>query len=841
MQRIRRARAVPMNNEAGDPTGRNTEEGQRGQRTRTDVRRRLAPLLVVSAFAAMVIGLSWLKTPSGQETAGRKPWRAIGAIYPRISAAGEAIVFSYQGAIWRMTREGGVMRRLTSAPGFDTEPAWSHDGKRVAYVNSSNGELHVGDAETGAPQKLPGKVLADGKLCFHPEGRRLLGNFRLEGAEARPQALAWLDLESGLVQPVLDPPRQLRAFCLSPDGKQIAFATTQDVEGEQGGHNGPQADVWVVPAGGGEPRKLVRFRSRIFDLSWGGRDLYFSTDLGGAHNDLWTMSLDDPSRPRKLTSGQADEDSPSLSADAHWLVYTDNHENATAIVVRDLNTGDEKTLSVSRLDFGKPTSTVRLTVVEKGTNRPLVARVSLQQQEGKYFAPVGSLYRIYGSLEHFYCRKQAEMTVPAGKYLVRAFRGLEYRVAQREIDLAPDQNGTIRLELERWADPASRSWYSGESHIHANYGYGHWYNTPESMRLQLEGEGLNVANFMVANSDTDGVFDREFFRGAPDPQSDPQTVLYWNEEFRATLWGHMTLLDLRQLVEPIFTGFKDTTNPWDVPTNADIADQTHVQGGHVNYTHPASNVADPFLSAYSAKAVPVDVALGKIDSLDVNWGEATISLWYRLLNCGFQLPASAGTDCFLNRIRSRLPGSDRAYVKIDGDFSYGEWIKNLRTGRSFFTNGPMLEFSLGDKSLGQTLRLAGAGDVPVRASALSQFPLDRVELVYNGNVVATGQLSPDHLRGLIEQPVKIGRSGWLSFRAFGDNQSQAHTSPIYVEVAGKPTASRGDAEYFLQWIERLEAKLKERGRVPKPELKEHVEWQLNAARAVYRKMAAQSD
>lgn len=805
------------------------------------MRRRLIPLLVVSAFAAVVIGLSWLKTPSGQETAGLRRWKAIGAICPQISAAGEDIVFSYQGAIWRMAREGGVMHRLTSAPGFDIEPAWSHDGKRIAFVNSSTGELQVIDAETGAPQKLPGKVLADGKLYFHPEGRRLLGNFRLEGSEARPQALTWLDLESGVVQPVLDPPRQLRVFCLSPDGKQMAFVTDQDVEGEQGGHNGPQADVWVVPAGGGEPSKLVRFRSRIFDLTWGGPDLFFSTNLGGAHNDLWAMPLDDPSHARKLTSGQADEDSPSLSADARWLVYTDNHENATAIVVRDLNTGDEKTLSVSRLDFGQPTSTVRLTVVEKGTNHPLVARVSLQQQGGKYFAPVGSLYRIHGNLEHFYCPKQVEIAVPAGKYLVRAFHGPEYRVAQREIDLTPDQHSAIKLELERWTNPASRSWYSGESHIHANYGYGHWYNTPESMRLQLEGEDLNVANFMVANSDADGVFDREFFRGAPDPQSDPRTVLYWNEEFRATLWGHMTLLDLRQLVEPIFTGFRDTTNPWDIPTNADIADQTHVQGGHVNYTHPADNVADPFLSAYSAKAVPVDLALGKIDSLDVNGGEATISLWYRLLNCGFRLPASAGTDCFLNRIRSRLPGSDRAYVKIDGDFSYGEWIKNLRAGRSFFTNGPMLEFSLGHKSLGQMLRLSEVGNVPVQASALSQFPLDRVELVYNGNVVATGQLSPDRLRGTIEQPVTLERSGWLSFRAYGDGKSQAHTSPIYVEVAGKPTASRGDAEYFLRWIGRLEAKLKERGRVPTPQLKEHVEGQLNAARVVYRKIAAQSD
>jgi TolB protein len=418
---------------------------------------------------------------------------------------------------------------------------------------------------------------------------------------------------------------------------------------------------------------------------------------------------------------------------------------------------------------------------------------------------------------------------------------LEYRPAQQEFELTSGENRTVTLELDRWTDPSARSWYSGESHIHANYGYGHWYNTPETMRLQLEGEGLNVANFMVANSDTDGVFDREFFRGAPDPQSAAQTILYWNEEFRATLWGHMTLLNLRQLVEPIFTGFKDTTNPWDTPTNADIADQTHLQGGLVNYTHPAANISDPFLSAYSAKAVPVDVALGKIDSLDINWGEATLSLWYRLLNCGFHLPASAGTDCFLNRISSRLPGSDRAYVKINRAFSYAEWIQNLRAGRSFVTNGPILEFNLGGKSLGETLHLSKADTVPVQASAVARSPLSRVELVYNGSVLTSGMLSTHRLSGKIEQSVRLEKSGWLSFRAYGDDQSQAHTSAIYVDVGGKPAVSRQDAEYFLQWIDRLERKLKERDRVPSPELKTHVESQLSEARSVYRGIAAQGE
>ena len=73
---------------------------------------------------------------------------------------------------------------------------------------------------------------------------------------------------------------------------------------------------------------------------------------------------------------------------------------------------------------------------------------------------------------------------------------------------------------------------------------------------------------MVADTDGDGVFDREIVRGRPDPLSNEQTVLYWNQEFRSTIWGHMTLLNLRYLFEPIFTGFRNSTHPRDVPSIA---------------------------------------------------------------------------------------------------------------------------------------------------------------------------------------------------------------------------------------------------------------------------------
>jgi TolB protein len=780
---------------------------------------RIRLYLLILASLTAVLALSAAQTLRPQVKVAAPAWRAIGVIQPQLSPDGESIVGAYQGAIWRLPRAGGVMRLLTTDASWDSDPAWSPDGKRIAFVSA--GRIALIDAQSGARVAVPNAPPLRGSLAFHPDGTRVLASSR--------GALSWIDLATGAGKPALTPSADARVFALSPDGASIAVVAHQDVPGEQGGHNGPQADVFIAPAAGGERKKLVRFPSRIFSLAWHGTSLFAASDVGGAHNDLWEIPLATPENARRLTSGQADEDAPSLTA--AWLLYTDNREGTTALLLRDRATGDEKTILVAGLDFGKPTGRLRLEFVEKG--KPVVVRVAVQEEKGKPVAPPGSLYRLHDGQMDTSADGATEMDLPAGRYHIHASRGPEYRVAHPQGEVTEGKTTTLQVEMERWTDPAARGWYSGENHIHANYGYGQWYNTPDEMRRMVEAEGLNVANFVVANSDTDGVFDREFFRGRPDAVSGPRNVLYWNQEFRATLWGHMTLVNLKKLVEPIFTGFADTTNPWDAPTNTDIADHTHLQGGHVNYTHPAQNVADPYLGAYTAKSLPMDVALGRIDSLDINaFYEATVPLWYRLLNCGFRLPASAGTDVFLNRVNSRLPGADRAYVGIDGEFSYDGWIRGLKAGKSFVTNGPMIDFPPGS-----TIKLDGPGDVPVKAEATSLAPIDRFEVVLNGEVVGKGELGADKLSARIDQRVKVTKSGWYGVRVFAGKQ-QAHSSPVYVEVAGKPAGSKADAEYFLAWIDRLEAQLRKRDRVPGDALKKHVDDQLNAAREVYRAIAA---
>ena len=79
-----------------------------------------------------------------------------------------------------------------------------------------------------------------------------------------------------------------------------------------------------------------------------------------------------------------------------------------------------------------------------------------------------------GRLVHFYA-EEASFSVPAGRYTVRAFCGMEYLENRVEITVAAAAPTRVSIDLERWIDPETMTWYSGESHIHANYGYGHWH------------------------------------------------------------------------------------------------------------------------------------------------------------------------------------------------------------------------------------------------------------------------------------------------------------------------------------------------------------------------------
>jgi Tol biopolymer transport system component len=126
------------------------------------MRKSIAGGLTILGMTLVALGTHY----DGQRAADAASRPALGGIHPRISPDGKSIAFSWQGAIWRMQcatagDRPGTMTRLTSGTEFDVEPAWSPDGKQIAFVRSPNmgeGELRLIDAERGTELPLPAPV-----------------------------------------------------------------------------------------------------------------------------------------------------------------------------------------------------------------------------------------------------------------------------------------------------------------------------------------------------------------------------------------------------------------------------------------------------------------------------------------------------------------------------------------------------------------------------------------------------------------------------------------------------------------------------------------------------------
>src|SRR5262249_19761641 len=142
--------------------------------------------------------------------------RALGASHPRLSPDGRVVAFSYQGEIWTGPRDGGTMTLLAPSQGYDVEPGWSPDGKRLAFVRRCAVTVVAFPDGKDVPLPKPltvGGTYAFNKLEFSADGKRLLGPFRV-GADNR---LAWFDLASGDLT-ALTPTASYFRFALSPDG-----------------------------------------------------------------------------------------------------------------------------------------------------------------------------------------------------------------------------------------------------------------------------------------------------------------------------------------------------------------------------------------------------------------------------------------------------------------------------------------------------------------------------------------------------------------------------------------------------------------------------------------------
>ncbi|HEX7900092.1 MAG TPA: CehA/McbA family metallohydrolase [Planctomycetota bacterium] len=264
------------------------------------------------------------------------------------------------------------------------------------------------------------------------------------------------------------------------------------------------------------------------------------------------------------------------------------------------------------------------------------------------------------------------------------------------------------------------------------------------------------------------------------------------------------------------------------------------------------NFAIPDMDGIGAQELPVTAIQGICDFISAmdTQRHQEWNIWYHIMNCGIPLKASGETD--FPCVSGGRVGEGRVYVqmgKIDR-IDYAAWCEGLAKGRSYVSDGYAhpLEFSVAGKVPGQELLLDRGGDVAVKAKVsfaretfgfapggfIPQGGRRTVDLVVNGQVVASKDVSSDDQVKELAFTVKIERSSWIALRQF----PQMHTNPVNVLVDMKPIrASRRGALWCVGVIQQLwRVREKAIAEPERAEAKKTFDWAIEQ----YKKIAAES-
>jgi hypothetical protein len=476
------------------------------------------------------------------------------------------------------------------------------------------------------------------------------------------------------------------------------------------------------------------------------------------------------------------------------------------------------------------------------SGKPLPFRAYVANNSGTSVLPDGfAIYRKRGSSveEHFLANGAFDIALPAGEYDVRIERGLEWVSHAENVSIEPGQTKEIAVVLRRWADMNSRGWYSGDTHIH---------RPPGDLELAIAAEDLNFGvNLPYWNQ-------KDEFRDRSMPVPEKSMVTYSASraacvggqeiERLGNGWGAVLFMgEYKPVVSP-----KDQFYPLDVALCKDV----RTRGAYVDIEKPVWLTTS------------VCAALGEVDSIGVVYNhfhpraflpmklikdcivtppsldmgprqcaEWTLDLYYHLLNCGLRLAASAGTA---SGVMPAPVGFERTYVKLDGPFSGDAWLNGLKVGRSFGTNGPILDLTVDQKSFGDIIQLKERNlSARITASVKSQVPVDIVEIIHNGKIVASERASEP--TNDINFSGELGISpGWIAIRAFapeGATQIFAQSSPIYLEFNGDKGTVPASGEFYRGVIDELLRRLENDNLFSDPYHKEDARLTLNKARDFY--------
>lgn len=422
-------------------------------------------------------------------------------------------------------------------------------------------------------------------------------------------------------------------------------------------------------------------------------------------------------------------------------------------------------------DDGAPTpAMVRLVWKLNGQPRPVPNAVDIASQ----FDSQGSRTnkrnlvvpgRIGGE---YYCMPApVDMELPAGEWDIIVRRGIEHIPVYDSFTVTADRKIEKQYAPRRWENMKKRGWWSGDDHVHARI-----VSDDDACRLMTyaKAEDVHLSNVVKMGDINRTWFEQRGF--GPDYRViDGDYVLVPGQECPRThdQIGHTISMNIKEMI-------RDTDQYY---LYDKVFDQVHADGGLCGYAHVCSEMF------HVHRDMAVNIPKGKVDFAEVlQFAQLGLDLWYRFLNSGFKITASAGSD---------IPwggtlGEVRVYAYLgDQPFSADAWFEAMRKGRTFVTNGPMLEFTVDDALPGDELVVAQDRKVRVRARTWGDtehvWPAKLV-IVQHGKEIKVVESAEPTRELSLDLELDAAGGFWIAAHSVGQNGEHAHNTPVYVTRPG---------------------------------------------------------
>lgn len=463
---------------------------------------------------------------------------------------------------------------------------------------------------------------------------------------------------------------------------------------------------------------------------------------------------------------------------------------------------------------------------------PLPCRILVRGADGRCVAPPGAVTLQTAREMWFMSPGACRVEVPPGATTVRIEGGLEFtRIAEQfEVDSA---GASKRFRLKRWINMRQRGYLCGENHLHVDtvqlapmlaaegldFGTSlSWWRGPDPRRSPPEGNGaIRLLSFAGHEAPT-SVYDAEleynwgaaYIQNLPAPlpleaRRDRPNLDYLRHAVEAGAIVHYQGGWSREVLVDALAGFVHTINI----CNNNFA---------LHRFQPRSRYSN-LLDVDDFPVYP---------DTDVGMMRMNTDTYYRLLNCGLQLAAGAGSA---TGVKFAPVGYNRAYVRVPAGASLPDFYETWQQGRNFVTNGPILLLRTEENDQpGDTIELpSDGGQVRLHVEGFADQALTAVEIVANGKVVASfdpknqtrfsGSANLDVRQGTWIAARCTARDDWVADEELADYQERrsdgsilatgcnlrfAHTSPIYLNVGRRGAAVKSSLREGLRMISQFE-------------------------------------